>query len=154
MERPRLFLAEKLLKKSLENVIGHDAGIGVGLAFAMKNGGGRLVDAVGLAEGGILVDHGIEGATLDQRTNLSHFRGGEDRSNCAVHVATLLPLFLVLKKGLFHELHFAQLRRGSRVTRGYSGVGMHGERKIAVNHRNLATSHVVVPEAAIPEWEK
>src|SRR5229473_1365920 len=72
-----LSLTEKLIEKRLENVVGHDAGVGIGLAFAMKDGGGRLVNAVGLAKVVILINHGVEGAAFDERANLGHFRWGE-----------------------------------------------------------------------------
>src|SRR5260370_19050668 len=73
-----LFLTKKLIEKLLENLVGHDAGVGISLALTMKDSGGRLVDAVGLAERVIFVDGGIERATLHERANLGHFRAREN----------------------------------------------------------------------------
>src|SRR5712691_2593356 len=109
----------------------------------MKNGGGGLVDAVGLAEVVILVDHGIERAALDERANLGHFRGGENGGYRAVDITSLLPLLLVLEERLFHRLHFAELRCGSSVARGYARVRVHGQGEIAVNQVNLAAADVI-----------
>src|SRR5216683_3770775 len=138
--RSSLFLTEQLIEKLLENVVGHDAGVGIRLALAMENGGGRLVDAVGLAQRVILVDGGVERATLDERTHLGHFRGGENGGNSTVHVAVLFPLLLILEERLFHGLHLSELGGGAGVARGYAGVGMHGEREIAVNEVDLAVA--------------
>src|SRR5260370_30676254 len=79
----------------------------------MKYGGGRLVHAVGLAERIILVNHGIEGAPLNERANLGHFRGGKNRGDNAINIPALLPLFLILEERLFHGLHFAKLGSGA-----------------------------------------
>src|SRR5712692_2190442 len=103
-----LFLTEKLIEKRLENVVGHDAGVGIGLAFAMKDGGGRLVNAVGLAKIVLLINHGVEGAAFDERAKLGHFRWGEYGSDSAVHITVLFPLFLVLEERLLHGLNFAE----------------------------------------------
>src|SRR5438874_884624 len=46
----------------------------------MKDGGGRLVDAVSLAKGVILVNHRVKCATVDELTNFCHFRRGERRT--------------------------------------------------------------------------
>src|SRR5437879_10305729 len=128
---PKLFLRKQLIEKLLENVVSHDAGVGVSLAFAMKDGGGRLVDAVSLAKGVILVNHGIKCATLDQRTHFGHFRRGDHGSNCAIHITVLLPLFLVLKERLFRSLHLANLRGGASIAGGDPCVRVHGKREIA-----------------------
>src|SRR5712691_3717753 len=106
---PRLFLTQKLLEKSLENIVGHDSGVRIGLTLAMKDGGGRLVDAIGLAQREVLVDRGVKSAALDERANFSHFRGGEHGGDGAIHVAGLFPLLLVLEERLFDRLNLAEL---------------------------------------------
>src|SRR5260370_14371088 len=152
--RSSLFLTEKLIEKLLENVVGHDAGVGIGLALAMKDCGWRLGDAVGLAKGVILVNHGIESAALYKRANLGHFRGGENVGDAAVHVPTLFPLFLILEESLFHGLHLAELRGGAGVACGDPRVRVHGEREIAVNEIDLAAADVIVHETAIRGGKK
>src|SRR5438874_12251096 len=69
-----LFLRKQLLQELLHGVVGHDAGIGVRLALAMKDGGRRLIDAVHLAEREVLVNQGLEGAALDERADFVHLR--------------------------------------------------------------------------------
>ena len=44
----------------------------------------------------------------------------------------------------FHGLKLPKLRGGIGQTRGLQGIGMHFERKIAVNQIHLARNHVVV----------
>src|SRR5260370_37343429 len=72
--RSSLFLTEQLIEKRLENVVGHDAGVGIGLALAMKNGRWSLVDAIGLAKRVVLVDGTVERTALYQTSNLVHIR--------------------------------------------------------------------------------
>src|SRR5437660_12546401 len=75
---PTNSLAEKLIEKLFENVVGHDTGVGIGLSLAMKHGGRGLVNAVGLAKVVILVNQGIERTALAEGANLSHFGGGDN----------------------------------------------------------------------------
>ena len=145
----KLLLTEQLLEKRFEDVVRHDAGVWIGLPFAMKNGGGRLANAVGLTERKILVNHGIEGAALDERANLVHFRGGENCGDSAVHVAGLFPFFLVLEEGLFDGLNLAELCRGASVARGNARMRVHGKREIAMDQVDLARADVVVHQPAI-----
>src|SRR6267378_4846496 len=144
-----LFLTEQLLEKLLKNVVGHDAGIGIGLPLAMKYGGGRLVDVVGLAKRVILVNQGIERAALYERANLGHFRGGEHRGHGTLDVAVLFPFLLILEERLFHGLDFAELGGGASIARGYPRMRVYGERKIPVNQIDLATGDVIIHEPAI-----
>src|SRR5260370_23972758 len=120
----------------------------------MKDGGGGLVDAIGLAQRVILVDGGVEGAALDESANPVHFRGGENGSDSAVHIAALFPLFLILEERLFHGLDFAKLGGGTCVASGYSRVRVHGEREIAVDQVDLAAGDVIVHQPAIGGGEE
>src|SRR5260370_2814299 len=115
----------------------------------MKDRGGGVVDAVGLAQRVILVDGGVEGAGLYESANLVHFRGGENGSDSAVHIAALFPLFLILEERLFHGLDFAKLGGGTCVASGYPRVRVHGEREIAVDQVDLAAGDVIVHQPAI-----
>src|SRR6266704_2398668 len=151
---PRLLLTEQLIEKLLENVVAHDTGVGVGLTFAMENRGGRLIDAVHLAKRVILVDGGVERAALDKRADLGHFRRGENRRDGAVHVAILFPLLLILKERLFYCLALAELCGSASVARRHTRIGVHRERKIAVNQENLAGADVIVHELAIGGGEQ
>src|SRR5260370_39605613 len=86
---PTNSLAEALIEKLFENVVGHDTGVGIGLSLRMKHGGGGLVNAVGLAKVVVLVNHGIERAALYEGANLGHFRGGGTNDNRATPVPAL-----------------------------------------------------------------
>src|SRR5260370_30033388 len=152
--RSSLFLTEQLIEKRLENVVGHDAGVGIGLALAMKDGRWSLVDAIGLAKRVVLVDGSVERTALYQSANLGHFRGGENVGDGAVHVPTLFPLFLILEESLFHGLHLAELRGGAGVACGDPRVRVHGEREIALNEIDLAAADVIVHETAIRGGKK
>ena len=99
---PNLFLTQQLFEKSLENVVGHGARIGIRLAFTMEDGSWRRVDAVHLTESEIFVDKRIERPALDERANFGHFRGRKHPRDRAVHVAGLFPFFLILVNSLFH----------------------------------------------------
>src|SRR2546430_9557310 len=101
-KKPNSFLGQKLIEKRLESVVSHDSGVRIGLPLAMKDRRRRLVDPIGLAEREVLVDQGIEGTALYKRANLGHFGGRENDGDRAVHIATLLPLFLILEERLFH----------------------------------------------------
>src|SRR5438067_12666009 len=67
--RACLFLRKQLLQELLHGVVGHDAGVGIRLALAMKVGGRCLIDAVHLAEREVLVNQRREGAALDERSD-------------------------------------------------------------------------------------
>src|SRR5580765_3489800 len=88
--------AEQLIEKLLENVVTHDARVGIGLAAAVKNCGRCLIDAVRLAEREVLVDGRVQRAALDESADLGHLRWGQDGGNRAIHVTALFPLFLIL----------------------------------------------------------
>src|SRR5712692_2390003 len=152
--KPRLLLTEQLIEKLLENVVAHDTGVGVGLTFAMENRGGRLTNAVHLAKRVILVDGGVERAALDKRADLGHFRRGENRRDGAVNVAILFPLLLILKESLFYCLALAELCGSASVARRHTRIGVHRERKIAMNQVNLAGADVIVHKLAIGGGEK
>src|SRR6266705_2340926 len=154
VRKPRLLLTEQLIEKLLENIVAHDTGIRIGLAFAMENGRGRLIDAIRLTEGVIPVDQGIERATLHETADLGHFRRGENRCDGAVNVARLLPLLLILEKSLFDGLHLPEMCRSARIARGDARICVTGERKIAVNQENLAGADVIVHELAIGGGEQ
>src|SRR5438445_13837201 len=115
----------------------------------MKDGCGRRVDTIGLAQREVFVDGGVEGAALDEGANLGHFRGGEHGGNSAVHVASLFPLFLILKEGLFHGLNLAELCSGASVARRNPRVRVHSKRKSAVDQVELAAADVIVHQPAI-----
>src|SRR5260370_19538342 len=119
-------LREKLIEKLFEHVVAHDAGIGVGLALAMKDSRGRLVDSIGLAKREVFVDGGVERAALHKRSNLGHFRGRENGGDGAGYIARLLPLLLIYEESLFHGLNLAELCGGARVAGGNPPVGRPG----------------------------
>src|SRR5258708_25054451 len=83
----------------------------------MENRSRGLVDAVGLAERVVLVDGGVERATLHERANLGHFRGGENGRDRAVHIALLFPLLLILGESLVPGLPLASQPGGASVAR-------------------------------------
>src|SRR6266581_6034144 len=147
--KPKLLLTERLIEELLENIVAHDTGNRIGLAFAMENGRGRLIDAIRLTEGVILVDQGIERATLHESADLGRFRRGENRRDGAVNVARLLPLLLILEKSLFDGLNLAEMCRSARIARGDARICMTGERKIAVNQENPASADVIVHELTV-----
>src|SRR6266516_4483447 len=149
VRKPRLLLTEQLIEKLLENIVAHDTGIRIGLAFAMENGRGRLIDAIRLTEGVILVDQGVERAALNERADLGYFRSGKNRRDGAVHVAVLFPLLLILKESLFYRFALAELCGSASVARRHTRIGVHRERKIAVDQENLAGADVIVHELAI-----
>src|SRR5450755_3485719 len=66
----RSFLGQELIEELFEDFPVHYAGVGEGLAIAVKDRGGRLVDAIGVAEGLVFGDGCVEGAGLDQGPDL------------------------------------------------------------------------------------
>src|SRR5712692_4407698 len=117
-----LLLREKLIEKLLENVVAHRAGIGIRLAFAMKDRGGGLVDAVHLAHRIVLVNKGVHCARFYKLAHLGHLFGRKNGGNRAVHIATLFPLLLVLIDSLFHRFCFSKHCGSAGVPRGNAGV--------------------------------
>src|SRR6266404_995886 len=141
--------AEQLIEKRLQRVVSHDPSVGIRLAATVKNGGRRLIDAVQLAEREILVDGRIQRPALHKHADLGHLRGGENRGNRAVHVAGLLPLFLILEERLLHGFVLAELSGGAGISCSYTRMRMHRQRKISMDQVDLAGADVVVHDLAI-----
>src|SRR5215467_198039 len=115
----------------------------------MKNCSWRLVYTVHLTKSKVLVYECIKRAALYLRADLVHLRGGKYSGHRAVHVAALLPLFLILEKRLFDRFDFAEVCSRPGITCGDSRVGVHGKWKIAMNQINLARADVVVHEQTV-----
>src|ERR1700730_2962633 len=148
------FLAQELVDELVQHVVADDADDRVGLAVAMDDRGGRLIDVVTLAQRVILVDRGFERAPLDEGAHFGHFRWCEDAGNGAVHIAALLPLFLVLKQDFLDRLELADLRRGPGVLGGHAGMRVHRQRGITMDEVDLAGAHVVVHQRAVGRHEQ
>src|ERR1700682_5090168 len=121
-----LFLGQELVEKLVEDGVALDADHWVGLAVGMDDGGGGLVDVIDFAESEIFLDERVEGAAFYQCANFGHFGRRKNGCHGAVQVSGVLPLFLILKKSLLDELAFSNVRGGTGVLRGDSGVRMHG----------------------------
>src|ERR1700676_1176173 len=141
---PRWLLFAELIKEIAKNVVAHYTAVGKRLALGVKDSRGCLVDVVNLPQCDIFLNHGVYRAALHQTTHLGHFGGRQYGRYGAIHVAVLLPLFLVLKQGLLDGLEFTYLCRSPAVLRRYLRMRVHGQREVAVNQINFAGADVIV----------
>src|SRR6266404_613281 len=126
-------LLTELVQEITKNLVTHYAGIRKRLAFCVEYCGGRLIHVVEFAERHIFLNRSVECATLNQRTYLCHFGRRQYGGNRAIHVASLLPLFLVLKQCFLNGIKLADLRGGSTILSGDLRVRVHGQREVAVD---------------------
>src|SRR5258708_32565901 len=115
--------------------------------MAVKDGGGGLDGAKGLAQREIFVNGGVESAALHKRAEFGHFRSGENGGDGAVHVAILFPLLLIHEKSLLHGLNLAELRGRASIARGDPRMRGHGGLEIAWDQIDFAAANVVFPKA-------